>query len=497
MSTLPTRSCNLVMKGGVTSGVVYPMAVQEIANRFSLVGIGGTSAGAIAAVIAAAAEYRRRTTGKNDGFEQLNQVVAELSENGRLKALFYPDPDTEEHFETALTFLEGRSSGFFKAKLLWKFRSKHTRAKYFDPVINNRFGVCSGMSEIGKDWLPLTPWLTKLIDSIAGLPPGKHLTFHDLHNAPFAKGMQHHEPSIDLRTVTTCLTFNRPFEFPNSDKSLAFDPSEFQELFPQTVVDQLVAEADKIDSPTLKDTGKLPLPHDHLPIIIAARMSMSFPLLLSMIPLWTINYHKEKPTLEQLWFSDGGITSNFPVHRFDSIYPERPTLAINLQYYGDEEKPQRKSLRQLGKSIYMTKDRKDGLHDLWNIFNNKADSVASIFGFGSSIFNSAQNWHDNAYLKLPGYRDRTVEIWLSESEGGLNLDMSPEAIAELVEKGRKAGEDLAVRYSSGGAGNAMSWNSHRWTRFRAGMSALVEVIEQLGLQIGHGEIRDSDLLELF
>ncbi len=43
------RCCDLVMKGGITSGILYPPAICRIAERFHLVGIGGTSAGAIAA----------------------------------------------------------------------------------------------------------------------------------------------------------------------------------------------------------------------------------------------------------------------------------------------------------------------------------------------------------------------------------------------------------------------------------------------------------------
>ena len=54
------RFCDLVMKGGITSGVVYPRAIMHFAQHYRLKNIGGTSAGAIAAVAAAAAEYRRR-----------------------------------------------------------------------------------------------------------------------------------------------------------------------------------------------------------------------------------------------------------------------------------------------------------------------------------------------------------------------------------------------------------------------------------------------------
>jgi Patatin-like phospholipase len=39
--------CDLVMKGGITSGIVYPLAIVEIAKAFRLRSIGGTSAGAI------------------------------------------------------------------------------------------------------------------------------------------------------------------------------------------------------------------------------------------------------------------------------------------------------------------------------------------------------------------------------------------------------------------------------------------------------------------
>jgi hypothetical protein len=51
----PARECDIVMKGGITSGVIYPLAVCELAGVYRLRNIGGTSAGAIAATAAAAA----------------------------------------------------------------------------------------------------------------------------------------------------------------------------------------------------------------------------------------------------------------------------------------------------------------------------------------------------------------------------------------------------------------------------------------------------------
>ena len=45
----PEHECEIVMKGGITSGVVYPLAAVELSKSFRFVNIGGTSAGAIAA----------------------------------------------------------------------------------------------------------------------------------------------------------------------------------------------------------------------------------------------------------------------------------------------------------------------------------------------------------------------------------------------------------------------------------------------------------------
>ena len=41
----PRAECDMVMKGGITSGVVYPKAVSHLAKRYHFRNIGGTSAG--------------------------------------------------------------------------------------------------------------------------------------------------------------------------------------------------------------------------------------------------------------------------------------------------------------------------------------------------------------------------------------------------------------------------------------------------------------------
>src|SRR5580704_9024845 len=80
----PTKDCDLVMKGGLTSGIVYPATVLKLAKDFRFHSVGGTSAGAIAAAVTAAAEAGR----KNGGFEKLEIVAAEIASPGFLLKIF-------------------------------------------------------------------------------------------------------------------------------------------------------------------------------------------------------------------------------------------------------------------------------------------------------------------------------------------------------------------------------------------------------------------------
>jgi Patatin-like phospholipase len=84
----PSQSCDIVMKGGITSGVVYPLALVALSKKYRLANIGGTSAGAIAAAAAAAAEYGRHVDGA--GFDRLAKIPAEVGPH--LLSLFQPTP---------------------------------------------------------------------------------------------------------------------------------------------------------------------------------------------------------------------------------------------------------------------------------------------------------------------------------------------------------------------------------------------------------------------
>src|SRR5215213_7754645 len=108
------RYCDIVMKGGITSGVVYPPAIVELSKTYTFKNIGGTSAGAIAAAVTAAAEHGRQNG--NDGFG----VVADLpdwlgatasnSKQSNLFSLFQPQPETRPLFRVVIAGIGDKSA---------------------------------------------------------------------------------------------------------------------------------------------------------------------------------------------------------------------------------------------------------------------------------------------------------------------------------------------------------------------------------------------------
>jgi hypothetical protein len=69
---------------------------------------------------------------------------------------------------------------------------------------------------------------------------------------------------------------------------------------------------------------------------------------------------------------------------------------------------------------------------------SKTDGVGTFF---TQILNAARNWRDNMQAELPGYRDRVCQIRLTETEGGLNLNMSADVVKRLVERGESGRRD--------------------------------------------------------
>ncbi len=183
--------------------------------------------------------------------------------------------------------------------------------------------------------------------------------------------------------------------------------------------------------------------------------------------------------LERCWFSDGGLTSNFPIHFFDAPLPSRPTFGINLVpesvAIGDEDEDDKtvRGLKAGGqpieqkpdhwKNIYMPSTNASGIGS-----TARFNTITTVVGFFSALFDTARNWGDTELTAMPGYRDRVVHVALSPNEGGLNLRMKQEVIETIGERGERAGELLAARYAfnpapdpQSGKAIKLTWDNHR------------------------------------
>jgi predicted acylesterase/phospholipase RssA len=484
-SSAPLNRCDLVMKGGITSGVVYPMAVVELAQRYRFENIGGTSAGAIAAVITAAAEFGRA----EGGFDKIKQLPDYLSKH--LLSLFQPRPEFRPLFEVMLAGMTKKKSAVLAA-LIRAYPTKAilglaggalgtglfahvisgfsvfsalvstgvgvaglfalpAYALYKDLVENlpaRDFGLCPGRTQPDIAKPGLCDWMADTIDKVAGLPEG---------SGPLTIGMLW-KKGIRLQTVTTDVSSRRPYTLPMDENIFAYSPREFREIFPDRIVDFMVGHTKEVDEDWGSERGDLRLFRtEHLPVVVLARMSLSFPLLFTIVPLYrrdfTIDENSKVPRLQRCLFSDGGVSSNFPVHFFDQFLPTTPTFGISLGSWDPEREGKTGSPEQ---RVELPLDPADG--GLLPTYR-----VKGLGGFMGGLFASAKDWQDSLQSILVGYRERIVTVSLQEDEGGLNLDMPPEQIKALVNYGRIAGERLNADFDL---------NEHRWRRFLTELPAL-------------------------
>src|SRR3954467_5325900 len=174
--TYPTdvaAEADMVMKGGITSGVVYPLAVCELAKRYRFRNLGGSSAGGIAAAFAAAAEYARDT----GGFQRLATLPLALGTN--LEGLFKPSPNTKPVFNVLKAAINKKHSGFVKkvagaltavrAQWVWSLAS----AIAVTLVLAGGVILGSGAPDHADDWVDIARafvvlWPIVLIALLAG-----------------------------------------------------------------------------------------------------------------------------------------------------------------------------------------------------------------------------------------------------------------------------------------------------------------------------------------
>lgn len=516
------------MKGGLSSGLVYPPAVCELARTYRFRNIGGTSAGAIAAAVTAAAEYGSRHGGTSFAeLEGIHTWFGQRAPGGRtsnLMALFQPQRGTRALFRTLLPALRpGRRvalrvaaaavANFPAAALagalpalglgllalarpgdaalrLWSLACGAAllllgvattvtlalvrRARRELP--GNFYGLTSGHAPTtrGKSEA-LTPWLHHTLNRIAGKPEdGAPLTFGELWGTPDPEA----ERDIKLEMMATCLSHGRPYRLPLREDVFYFDPGELRRLFPEEVVRHMEAhpreQTEREQEASRRYLPLRPLPSAaDLPVVFATRLSLSFPLLVAAVPLHAVDFTRKLPDgerrPERCWFSDGGIASNFPVHFFDQPLPRWPTFAINLRDKHPDHPP----------SAWMPPTNASGIAEWWTRFEGERGE-GSLSGFVGAIINAMQNWMDNAQSRLPGYRDRVVHVSLdARTEGGLNFDMPPPVIGALGERGRDAARLLVERFRGAPEAHELSWDNHRWVRYRTTMALLEGLLASL------------------
>ncbi|HEY0181050.1 MAG TPA: patatin-like phospholipase family protein [Dokdonella sp.] len=535
--------CDLIMKGGIASGIVYPGAIAALAAHYRLRSVGGASAGAIAAAAAAAAEYGRAS----GGFAKLARLPHELAEPGadgrdtRLFRLFEPQPSTRALYAllvaglmpdrrrpglAALRWFGAASANFpwsaFAAAMLALLvvagllvggapgalactLAALTGVLVFALALGgaivasasrrlpaNGYGLCTGMGSAQA----LTPWLHRTLQTLADKPAQAPLTFGDLWSgAPGAARSDVEralaatwERRIDLRLMTTALSHGRPYSFPLELADYCFDEAEMRRLFPAEVVDHLVraAGAPLADGPL---AGKYRLcAMVDLPVVVPVRMSLAFPLLLAAVPLHRIRRDPDRArpgvwieVAETVWFSDGGLCSNFPIHYFDAPIPARPSFGIDLtdaRFVPDHA-------RDPDDYVWLPDHNGSGLAA--KVVDVERGGRPSVLGFLGAILDTMQNWNDSTQLAVPGFRDRIVSVRLSADEGGMNLRMHRDLIRRVAARGDAAGRLLLAHFAGAEPppGVVTGWRNHRWVRYRVAMRLLEQALE--GIRVAESE----------
>ena len=500
--TKPKMACDLIMKGGTTSGTLYPKAIQEIMKKYRLVNIGGTSAGAIAAAAAAAAEK-----GRAAGFEQkLDKLAEDLPK--KLLSFFQPRQESRFLFDIGLAWLDRKNKWDFLRRLTnlwakqypigactliplvacsagvsgvgvvvalgwalsdwsgllwawgsvililasilcgiaWLVISAFRTYKLAEQQLSSShgFGICPGAKQDWADTPAFTDWFSDRLNDLSGLAGrDKPLTFGDLAGPNAIEG----SPTINLIMMTTSITDGGLVKVPfDARDRYLFREADWTGKIPQSVLYWMIQQSERILLPGTKDDEPyyfLPS-QENLPVILAVRMSMSFPLLFTTTTLYRFRGEEQQPL--KVVFTDGGVTSNFPIHFFDNIWPSRPTFGITLDR--TDSKKATALVPKFGTEVT----------------TNSPRDLRRVGDFVSALLSTMQDWTDDQQSSLLSAQQRIVHIPLLQEEGGLNLTMPEERIKRLIERGQQAGEKFGE----------FDEDQHRWTRYVSSIISFAE-----------------------
>lgn len=392
--------------------------------------------------------------------------------------------------------------------------------------------AASGLAKRSVD-RPLITWLSDTLAELAGLPEGEVLRFGHLWFGPaygaakptteelLAAAGSSGRRRINLELMASELVEQLAYRFPLSPQpagqhvgKLYFRPEDLHrpghEVLPRPVVDAMIAGQAPI---TVRDIGSttsqtfevypLPQPWD-LPVVFAVRLSLALPVLFQAVRVYRgvgpvtvrdefgrrvvkdpggdgggdpgggeeVRYPSgDAVWVTELWFTDGGVTSNFPVHFFDSPLPRWPTFGINLGAHPRGFAHQ---------DVWLPQD--------WQPERSLAAPMpASFLGFLNSVVDTARAWRDNSQTMMPGYRGRVAWVRQRGHEGGANLFMPREVIAALALRGAFAGARLRRRFADevgpDGRATAPYWRRHQWLRLRTTARNLEELRDVIAVAL--------------
>lgn len=354
----------------------------------------------------------------------------------------------------------------------------------------NGAGVVTGMSGDGNR-PAVTEWLTELLDEVAFGPghDGPPLRFSDLagRSARSRVGGAEAVP-VNLAVMGTDLTTTTAHRLPfRGDRAFVWSEADLAPLFPPRVVAALRAASTPVEggasAPTSMEgpTPPEPLRLDDdldLPVVVAVRISMSFPVLFAPVPL-----RVEAPAgnWSRAYWGDGGAASNLPVHFFDALIPRWPTFAVDLRDAAEYTEigcdPATANADEL--VVLRTQRPREPLW-LRRVGVSKPLTVGGALG---GFLAAATDWRDNVQLQADGYWDRVVHVLLRDGEGGLNLAMDAATIDALAERGEAAAQALLDRFDGD---DSEGWRLHRWLRYRLAMAELEEELGDLTDRLDDG-----------
>ena len=342
--------CDLVMKGGITSGVVYPQAILELAEDYRFRSVGGGSVGAIAAALAAAGELNR----EGRGFEAVKETQQTLlGREDFLLDLFRPTEVARPLMETLVDLARVRDRARKDERSDWAavlrglapaLLRRNPRTFLPGAVAGAALGVAlvyvlaegldsalgaasiyTAMLVVGLVcalvvavlWTAavLLVILLKKVPSARNFygmctghgdhPPGRLPPLTDwlspvldeisgIGSGPLlfrhleAKKRPGEDRGISLEVMTTNLNHNEPYLFPRELDTFVFEETEMRSFFPGYVVDHMVRE---VPTPKVRlPEGFYFLPRgEAMPVIVPVRMAVSFPILLCAVPLYTVD----------------------------------------------------------------------------------------------------------------------------------------------------------------------------------------------------------------